>query len=30
MGDGYAAIHRGGRAACSGGGGNLMTHVLAL
>jgi hypothetical protein len=26
MGDGYAAIQRGGRAACSGSGGNLMTH----
>jgi hypothetical protein len=26
MGEGYAAIQRGGRAACSGGGGSLMTH----
>jgi hypothetical protein len=27
MGEGYAAIHRGGGAACSGGwGGSLMTH----
>ncbi len=27
MGDGYAAIQRGGRAACSGGWGILMTHT---
>ena len=26
MGEGYAAIQRGGRAACSGGEGSLMTH----
>jgi hypothetical protein len=26
MGEVYAAIQRGGRAACSGGGGSLMTH----
>jgi hypothetical protein len=26
MGEGYDAIQRGGRAACNGGGGSLMTH----
>ncbi len=26
MGEGYAAIQRGGWVACSGGGGSLMTH----
>jgi hypothetical protein len=26
MGEGYAAIHREGRAACRGGGGSQMTH----
>jgi hypothetical protein len=30
MGEGSAAMQRGGRAACSGGGGSLMTHKCWL